>query len=111
MLVAILEQSGSIATSVSSASSALERLSSNMPDILISDIGMPDMDGYELIRRVRVLPDEHAKRLPAIALTAYARSEDRQRALREGYQVHQPKPVEPDELLTVIGSLVKFRQA
>ncbi len=110
MLVAILDGCGAITQSASSASVALTILESDIPDILVSDIGMADMDGYELIRRVRALPDARAKGLPAIALTAYARPDDRKRALGEGYQIHQPKPVEPSELITVVGSLVRSRK-
>ena len=77
---------------------------SAIPDLLISDIGMPEEDGYELIRRVRELPDDGGK-VPAIALTAYTRVEDRMRALRAGYQMHVPKPLA--ELVAVAASLVQ----
>ena len=66
-------------------------------DIMISDIGMPDVDGYQLIRRVRNLEDKRLRNLTAIALTAYARPEDRQCALLAGYQMHMSKPAEPRE--------------
>lgn len=75
--------------------------------VLVSDIGMPEDDGYTLINKVRELPEEKGGRIPAIALTAYARVEDRVRALDAGFQVHVPKPVEPVELLTVVASLAK----
>ncbi|HWS53240.1 MAG TPA: response regulator, partial [Pyrinomonadaceae bacterium] len=91
-----------VATTVEEALSALERA---RPHLLISDIGMPDVDGYELMRRVRGLPPERGGRVPAVALTAYARAEDRLRALRAGYQTHVAKPVEPDELIAVVASL------
>jgi CheY-like chemotaxis protein len=74
---------------------------------LISDIGMPGEDGYELIRRVRELPAESGGSVPAIALTAYARTEDRLQALRAGYQMHVPKPVELAELIAVAASLTR----
>jgi CheY-like chemotaxis protein len=74
--------------------------------MMVSDIGMPGEDGYELIRKVRALPPHFGGDTPAVALTAFARSEDRQRALRAGYQLHISKPVEPLELLTVCASLV-----
>jgi hypothetical protein len=74
--------------------------------VLVSDIGMPGEDGYELIRRVRQLPAEGGGRVPAIALTAYARTEDRLQALRAGYQMHVSKPVEMAELMAVAVSLV-----
>jgi len=78
-----------------------------VPDLLISDIGMPGEDGYELIRRVRELPAESGGKVPAIALTAYARVEDRMQALRAGYQMHVPKPVEMAELVAVAASLIQ----
>ena len=89
-----------------SAPEALERLQADRPDVLVSDIGMPEFDGYELIRRVRELPPDRGGEIPAAALTAFARSEDRRRALRAGYQSHVAKPVEPLELVTVVASLV-----
>ena len=91
----------------SSAQEALEAIENAKPDLLISDIGMPDEDGYALIKRVRALSVESGGRVPAIALTAYARTEDRLQALRAGYQMHVPKPVELAELVTVVASLVQ----
>ena len=107
MLVAGLGQCGAQVTAVGSAAEALEAFASAVPDLLISDIGMPDEDGYELIRRVRELPAEGGGRVPAIALTAYARVEDRMQALRAGFQMHVPKPVELAELVAVAASLVR----
>jgi CheY-like chemotaxis protein len=80
------------------------------PDLLISDIGLPEMDGYDLIQRVRREPSP-GRDIPAIALTAYARTEDRTRALRAGYQAHIAKPVEPNELLAMIASFVELTGA
>jgi CheY-like chemotaxis protein len=77
-----------------------------MPALLISDIGMPGEDGSDLIRKVRALAPDACGRVPAVAFTVFARSEDRQRALIAGYQLHVAKPVEPSELLTVCASLV-----
>ena len=92
---------------VASAEEALEKLPDFKPDILISDIGMPEQDGYQLIEKIRAWEKaEGLKRIPAIALTAYARVEDRMRALSSGFQTHVPKPVEPAELAAVIASLV-----
>jgi PAS domain S-box-containing protein len=91
---------------VASGSDALGALSSEQHDVLISDIGMPRMDGYELIRQVRGLDDEHGGRVPAIALTAFARSDDRTRALLAGYQVHVSKPVEPAELIATVAAVL-----
>jgi CheY-like chemotaxis protein len=75
------------------------------PDVLVSDIGMPEQDGYELIAKVRGHEAGLNERIPAIALTAYARLEDRIRALNAGFQVHVPKPIEPAELIAVVASL------
>jgi CheY-like chemotaxis protein len=83
----------------------MELVESFRPDILVSDIGMPDKDGYELIRHVR--GHVGAKTLPAVALTAFARSEDRTRALLAGFQSHVSKPVDPDELVAVVASLLE----
>jgi CheY-like chemotaxis protein len=85
-------------TVASSAREALGALAGVRPDVLISDIGMPEEDGYELIRRVRALPAEAGGEVPAVALTDYTRIEDRMRALRAGYQMHVAKPVELAEL-------------
>ncbi|HET9206119.1 MAG TPA: ATP-binding protein, partial [Burkholderiaceae bacterium] len=90
------------ATSAHEALALLRRLK---PDALISDIGMPDQDGYQFIREVRRLPPEQGGRTPAIALTAFARSEDRTRAMLAGYQLHIAKPIEPHELLAALASL------
>ena len=75
------------------------------PDLLLSDIGMPERDGYQLIRDVRELLPEHGGNTPAIALTAFARSDDRTRAMLAGYQVHMSKPIEPYDLLATVASL------
>ena len=88
-----------------SAAQAIELIQSQPPDVLVSDIGMPGEDGYTLIRRVRALGAERGGRVPALALTAYARSEDRMRAIAAGYQMHVAKPVEPAELVMMVASL------
>jgi PAS domain S-box-containing protein len=98
---------GAQVTVAGSAAEALEAMKASVPGLLISDIGMPGEDGYELIRRVRALPAEGGGKVPAIALTAYARVEDRMQALRAGYQMHVPKPVEMVELVAVAASLVQ----
>ncbi len=87
-----------------SAAEALALFESNRPDVLVSDIGMPDIDGFELLRRVRAMGQERGGRLPAIALTALARSQDRTRALHAGFVAHLSKPVEPPELLATVAS-------
>jgi PAS domain S-box-containing protein len=102
-----VEQCGAEVVTAGSAWEALEAIAEERPDLLISDIGMPEEDGYELIRKVRALPAVGGGRIPAIALTAYARTEDRLRALRAGYQSHIAKPVELAELLAVMASLLQ----
>ena len=102
-----ISQCGAEVTTAASASEAFEIINKDRPEILISDIGMPDEDGYELIRKVRALPAERGGDIPAIALTAYARTEDRMRVLRAGYQMHVPKPVEFAELIAIITSLIR----
>ena len=100
-------QCGAEVVTAGSAREALEAIGREMPDLLISDIGMPEEDGHELIGKVRALPAGRGGRIPAIALTAYARTEDRLRALRVGYQMHISKPVELAELVAVMASLVR----
>jgi PAS domain S-box-containing protein len=106
LLTTVLERCDAKVVAVASAAEALEALRWLKPDVLVSDIGMPDEDGYALIRKVRALPPEQGGRIPAVALTAHARVEDRMRALSAGYQMHVAKPVEPTELVTIIASLV-----
>jgi PAS domain S-box-containing protein len=105
-LVFALEDFGAIATAVSCASSALEVLTTFQPDVLISDIGMPQVDGYSLMRQIRALPPEQGGDIPAIALTAYAGDRDRSLALAAGFQRHLSKPVMPDHLANVVAELV-----
>jgi PAS domain S-box-containing protein len=107
MLKAGLGQCGAEVSAAGSAAEALEEIRRAPPDMLISDIGMPDEDGYALLRKVRALPADEGGRVPAIALTAYARTEDRLQALRAGYQMHVTKPVELTELAAVVASLAK----
>jgi len=107
LLKAGLGHCGARVTEAASAAEALASVEGAPPDLLISDIGMPGEDGYSLIRKVRSLPAERGGRVPAIALTAYARAEDRMQALRAGYQMHVPKPVELVELAAVAASLVR----
>jgi signal transduction histidine kinase/ActR/RegA family two-component response regulator len=109
LLVMMLEQYGAKVTAASSAAEALKAMESAAPDVLVSDIAMPVIDGYALIRRIRSLESERGTPIPAVALTAYARGEDRQSALEAGYQVHVPKPVEPEDLASVLAKLTKGR--
>ncbi|MBD2122296.1 response regulator [Trichocoleus sp. FACHB-262] len=104
-LLAVLEQCEAETLAATSAQEAIELLLAQKPDVLVSDIGMPEEDGYSLIHRIRALPVEQGGSIPAVALTAYARTEDRTRVIAAGFQIHIPKPVEPAELATVIASL------
>jgi CheY-like chemotaxis protein len=83
--------------------------SGELPDLLISDIGMPDEDGYEFIQKLRALPPDKGGKTPAIALTGYASRKDRDRALEAGYQLHIAKPIEQTEMITAIAALVGER--
>jgi PAS domain S-box-containing protein len=105
LITEVLRRCGAEVVAVSSAREALEVLQAWRPHVLLSDIGMPGIDGYMLIRRVRELPEEQGGRTPAAALTAYAGAEDRARSLTSGYQLHVAKPVEPAELAAVVASL------
>lgn len=102
-----LEYCGATVRVVGSASEAMDELVASIPDILISDVGMPGIDGYDLIRHIRDLPPESGGRVAAIALTAYTRTEDRLQALRAGYDMHVPKPVELTELVAVAASVLR----
>ena len=102
----VLEQLGAQVSTVTSAGEAIASLEQLPPDILLSDIGMPDMDGYMLMRQIRAMPPEQGGQILAIALTAYAGEIDRQQALAAGFQHHLAKPVEPDELVKVILNLL-----
>jgi PAS domain S-box-containing protein len=101
----LLQASGASVVSAGSGAEALALSELDRPDILISDIGMPGMDGYELLRRMREGGDPKAVRIPAVALTAFARSEDRTRALLAGFLVHVAKPVQPSELVATVASI------
>ena len=101
----VLEACGMEVRMAGSAAAAMTELETFTPHVIISDIGMPDEDGYFLIRNIRTLPHEEKKNIPAIALTAFARNEDRKRALVEGFNVHMAKPVEPTALVRAVVDL------
>ncbi len=105
LLKTVLQTYGAEVAVAASGSEAMQRLEELVPQVLISDIGMPGEDGYSFIRRVRALDAQRGGKIPAIALTAYAREEDRRRSLLAGFQMHLPKPVNPDELVLVVASL------
>ena len=104
---AVLEGSGARVTAVGSGAEAFSSFTTSPPDVVVSDIEMPEENGYDLIRRLRGLPAERGGGIPAAALTAYAGAEDRMRALRAGFQHHVSKPVQPAELVAVVASLVR----
>jgi PAS domain S-box-containing protein len=110
LLTAMLERCEAQVVAVSSSREALESIAGWKPDVLIADIGMPVEDGYGLIRKVRAMPAERGGETPALALTAYARTEDRMRALAEGYQVHLAKPVDRFELADAVSNLATDKQ-
>jgi PAS domain S-box-containing protein len=103
ILKRLLEERGADVSVADSAADAIAMIQELRPDVLVSDIGMPGEDGYQMIRRIRELPPEAGGLTPALALTAYSRLEDRKRALFAGYQYHLAKPVEPAELITTLG--------
>jgi PAS domain S-box-containing protein len=105
----VLELYGAEVTAVPSALAALQVLVNSKPDILVSDIGMPQMDGYELLRQIRTWASDDGGKIPAIALTAYAGEFDQRQALAAGFQIHVPKPVEPDNLAAAVARLVGSR--
>ena len=105
LLVAVLEDHGAVVQSAESAREGLARLVEWKPDVLLSDIGMPITDGYAFIASVRALPPDAGGRTPAVALTAFARTEDRRKAITAGFDLHVAKPIEPAELVSVLARL------
>jgi PAS domain S-box-containing protein len=102
----VLRQVGAEVLTVDSASQALVQIATQTPDVIIADIGMPDEDGYTFIQKVRRVEADRGGQLPAIALTAYARKEDRERALAAGYQMHLSKPFNPIAIVQAVAQLV-----
>ena len=109
LLKEILETAGAFVTTAVSGAAALEKLSSAKPDVLVADLGMPVMDGFELIRRLRQSEDRSIRDIPAAALTAYARSEDRAKTLQSGFEMHLAKPIDPVELASAVKALARHR--
>jgi PAS domain S-box-containing protein len=105
LLAAVLVSCGAEVIQAATASEAFEQVERARPDVIVTDIGMPEEDGYSLLARIRELPPERGGGTPAAALTAYARAEDRTRALRSGFQMHVSKPVEPAKLIAVVATL------
>jgi signal transduction histidine kinase/CheY-like chemotaxis protein len=111
LLAAALVHLGATVTAVGSTREALEAVGRDAPDVVVSDIRLPGEDGYAFIRKLRALSPEHGGRTPAVALTAYPRVEDRARALEAGFQMHVPKPVQPDDLAAVVAALAGRTEA
>jgi CheY-like chemotaxis protein len=106
----VLKRVGAEVVSVGSAREALEVLARDKPHLLVSDIAMPEEDGYSLLKKIRALPPEHGGRIPAIALTAHSLVQDRLQSLKAGFQSHVPKPVVPEELVEVVASIIHLRR-
>lgn len=104
-LVGLLERYGAEVRSAASVAAAMDALQAALPDVLVSDIGMPGSDGYELIRRVRLLPAGAGGRVPSLAVSAYATPEHRKKLKQSGFQRHLEKPVAAAELVTAVAQL------
>src|SRR5262249_10202628 len=107
LLRAALGQCGAQVTAVGTAAEALAALTEARPAVLVSDIGMPGEDGYALIQKVRARPVDQGGQIPALALTAYTRAEDRARAQHAGFNAHVAKPVDPTELVAAVADLAR----
>jgi CheY-like chemotaxis protein len=107
----LLTNAGAVVQTAQTADDALKALAHFHPDVLVSDIGMPETDGYGLIRRVRALEASNGGRTPAIALTAYASRDDADRCLASGFQSHIAKPVDPEQLIRVVANLATLSRA
>ena len=105
MLKVIFEESGAEVIAATSVDEALDALDRFGPNVLVSDITMPDRDGYDLVREVRSRAPERGGKIPAVALTAYVRAEDRVRVLSAGFQMHVAKPIDPNDLIAAVASL------
>ena len=107
-LARLLEQCGAAVRAVGSCAAAREAVTLHRPDVIVADIGLPGEDGYSLLRRLRREEQErHQRRIPALAVTAFARAEDRQRALAASFDEHLPKPVDPDRLVAAVAALAR----
>jgi CheY-like chemotaxis protein len=106
----ILEVTGATVTTADSGQDALDKLAKGFADVLIADLGMPRMDGFELIEKIRASCEIAIREIPAAALTAFARSEDRIRAMRSGFEVHLSKPIEPGELMAAAAALARRKR-
>jgi CheY-like chemotaxis protein len=109
LLAEILQAAGASVTTANSGAAALETITVTPPDVIVADIGMPGMDGFELVERLRRSPDARVRDIPAAALTAYARSEDRAHTLQRGFEMHLAKPIDPVELVSAVKALARRR--
>jgi CheY-like chemotaxis protein len=107
LLSLVLNQHGAEVTAVDAAATALDAVQRSLPHVIVCDIGMPGEDGYSFISKLRKMEPERGGRIPAVALTAYTRPDERMRALRGGYQTYVPKPIEVTELVAVVASLAR----
>jgi CheY-like chemotaxis protein len=101
----LLQDCGAEVVEAKNAAEAIDAVRANRFSVIVTDIGMPDVDGYELLRRIRAMTPGEGGKIPAVALTAFARSEDRTRAMRSGFLAHVAKPVEPSELLATVAAV------
>jgi CheY-like chemotaxis protein len=108
-LAIALEQYGARVKAAASAAEGLRAVAAEVPDVILSDLGMPDEDGYSFIRKLRALPSNEGGQVPAIALTAFVRTEDRIRALESGFQLHFSKPIDPLQLVVAITNIARTR--
>ena len=111
LVAEVATRCGCVVATAGSTGEALASVGAFHPDVILSDIGMPGEDGYDLVRRLRQLAPSAGGRTPAAALTAYARAEDRRQAMRAGFEMHLPKPVEPAELAAAIATLARIGAA
>jgi CheY-like chemotaxis protein len=107
LLRVVLETAGAEVTTSASAVGALEQIEALRPDVLVLDLGMPNMDGFQLIASIRASTDADVRSIPAAALTAFARSDERTKALRSGFEMHLAKPVDPGELVASVATLAR----
>jgi CheY-like chemotaxis protein len=107
LVAELLQAAGARVTTARSADDAMARIAADVPTVLVADLGMPQVDGLQLIERIRRHENPAVRRVPAAALTAYARSDDRVRALRAGFQIHLAKPIDPTELVTTVAALAR----
>ena len=107
LVTEVLEAAGARVSTAGSAKAALAKLDTEVPDVVVADLGMPSVDGFGLIDRVRRHANPRVREVPAAALTAYARSEDRVKALRAGFQIHLATPIDPAERVTTSAALAK----